>query len=283
LPSLPDWGEEEHRPLDKPLLAPVAVRSWWEGNNRSDWGRPVSYPKGTSQVRLSLVEFLFSSEHMETGVQEIYRASSPWRRLFEQYVTLQTKQGTKNPVSGGDWPGRLMLYTEDARRGRPTALSRETPTRFVITVSGEDVALNRNQLTEAARLASDGLAPQLQYLMLLEAYGARRNSDYRKAIIDAAIALEICLTQSILEEYSRQGITSGEKELDKFRTLGQRLQLLRRVGISIPSKDYEQLVVNPRNDVIHRGVFPDPSLANRVIAEVENLLYLLTPQLHERP
>jgi len=53
--------------------------------------------------------------------------------------------------------------------------------------------------------------------MLLEAYAARKNEDYRKAIIEAATALEICLTARISEEFDTLRISFGEQLLQKFR------------------------------------------------------------------
>jgi hypothetical protein len=118
--------------------------------------------------------------------------------------------------------------------------------------------------------------------LLLEAYHARRNGDYRKAIIEAATALEICLSNCAKRELSTQGISFGAELLRrKFRMLSGRFELVRLLGIALPQKDYDKLIVKPRNEVIHLADFPSNSLSNRVIAEVEELLRLLSPQLHE--
>jgi hypothetical protein len=148
-------------------------------------------------------------------------------------------------------------------------------------MSAVDESLHLEQFREAAQLASKVLQPRLHYRMLLEAYSARRTEDYRKAIIEAATALEICLTMRILDEFNAQGISFGEKLLQKFRMLGGRFELVKLLDISLPDKDYSTLVINPRNEVIHRASFPDKQLANQVIAEVEELLHLFSPQLYE--
>jgi len=66
-----------------------------------------------------------------------------------------------------------------------------------------------------------------------------------------------------------------------FVCLGGRFELVRLLGISLPEKDYEKLVIRPRNDVVHKGAFPDKMLANQVIAEVEKLLRLFSPRVHQ--
>lgn len=148
-------------------------------------------------------------------------------------------------------------------------------------MSGADESLHLEQFKQAAQLSSNFFKPRLHYRMLLESYAARRNEDYRKAIIEAAAALEICLTMRIIEEFNTQNISFGEKLLQKFRMLGGRFELARLLGINLPDKDYVSLVMTPRNEVIHRASFPDKQLANQVITEVEELLHLFSPQLYE--
>lgn len=279
LPSLPEWGKNEQDPLHKPLLGPPPARTWKRGESPINWGRPTSYPAGTSDVELALIEFSLAPEDADASTQEIYAAFELWLRLFERYVTLLTKQHTKNRISGSDGPGCLeLLFEEDSGLKH---ISPSTPTLITIEMGGVDESLHIEQLREAAQLASSGLHPRLQYRMLLEAYSARRNEDYRKAIIEGATALEVCLTARILEEFDTQGISFGEKLLQKFRMLGGRFELIRLIGVSLPEKDYATLVINPRNDVVHRAAFPDKALANQVITEVEELLQLFSPQLHE--
>ena len=78
-----------------------------------------------------------------------------------------------------------------------------------------------------------------------------------------------------------QRISFGDRLLKKFRMLGGRIELLRIMGITLPNKDYEALVVGPRNDVVHKAGFPDERLAHQVICEVEDILRLFSPKIHE--
>ena len=69
--------------------------------------------------------------------------------------------------------------------------------------------------------------------------------------------------------------------LDKFKMLSGRFELIRILGIEIPDKDYNSLIINPRNDVVHRANYPNRQTANLFIKEVEGLIKLFTPQIHE--
>ncbi|MDP3059116.1 MAG: hypothetical protein Q8N36_06625 [bacterium] len=279
IPSLPKWDKNERNPLKKTLLGPPPARTWKRGEDLISWGRPTSYPCGTSAVERVLLEFSLESEEANANIQNIYAAFPSWLRLFEQYVTLLTTQNTNKGISGGDGPGRLEVLFEE--NSGLTHIPCSAPVGISLTIEGPDRLLHLDQLREATSIASSGLRPRLEYQILLEAYRARRNADYRKAIIEGATALEMCLTTRILEEFKTKDISFGKELLNKFRMLGGRFELIKLLGINLPEKDYEKLISTPRNEVVHRGVFPDEALANQVIAEVRELLQLFLPKLHE--
>jgi len=273
LPSLDEWEEDikdsfDH--LNKLLLGPLPARSWKKGEKLIFWGKPVVYPSGESEVECALVEFRSFSDDHESCVQQIYEGFGEWQKLFEKYVTLLTKQNTSCRIISHDGPGRIELLLNEESKLRYISRINRNPIA-TICMTTEDESLHLEQFREAARLSSLGLTPKFEYVLLLESYSARRNEDYRKSIIEAANALEICLTERIMDEFNRQGISFGEKLLQKFRMLGGRFELIRLLGVPLPNKDYETLVNKPRNDVVHRGYFPDQALANQVIAEVEEL------------
>jgi hypothetical protein len=116
--------------------------------------------------------------------------------------------------------------------------------------------------------------------MLLEAYYARENNDYRKVIIDCASALEVCLNERIKIEFVKQGIPFGEKLLKKFRMLSGLFELIVMLGFKLPKKNYDKLIIETRNRVIHCAAIPTEAQANQAITEVRELIQLLTPQIH---
>jgi hypothetical protein len=238
---------------------------------------PWSFPGGDARVEHALMEFQ-TRDNRETSAQQIYGGFHHWLKLFEQYVTLFTTQNTRSNVIGGE-VDRIQLFTDN--HNKLAAIARTGSINISIELSQHDYALHLPHLKEVCRLSSSALAPRLEYRMMLEAYQARRNADYRKAIIEAATALEICLTERALAEFSAQGILFGTQLLKKFRMLSGRFELVQLLGIPLPNKDYKSLVITPRNEVIHRADFPNKELANRVIAEVEELLRLFSPQLNQ--
>ena len=279
LPFLPQWRDKEDDPLHKPLLGPPAARNWKRGDTPIIWGWPCSYPNGDSLVERALLEFNVEPNDCRIRAQRIYRSFSDWLDLFHEYVVLLTRQNTRCRVSGGTGPGDLELLLQDSDGVKH--IGKTDPETISIEMSSEDESLHLKQFEEASHFASLRLRPRLEYRLMLGAYRARRDADYRKALIEAATALEVCLTNRALEEFAKQGISFGKGLLEKFRTLNGRFELLRLLGVSLPSKSYKDLIVDPRNDVIHRADFPSKKLANQVIAEVEELLRLFSPQLHQ--
>ena len=279
LPSLPDWGINEDHPLDRPLLGPGQARTWKQGERLMFWGKPHSYPDGESAVEQALFQFPLEPESFENDAERIYNGFGPWLDLFEKYVILLSTQGRCSRVTVKH-PRANQIHLLHHEESKPGFNHITYPQSVALNIAkGGD--LQREQFEEISRMSSELLPPRLEYILLLEAYTARRNQDYRKAIIEAANALEVSLTNRISEEFKTQGVAFGEKLLEKYRMLGGRFELARIVGIPLPDKDYTKLVMNPRNDVVHKSGFPDEKLARQVILEVEEILLLFSPTIHE--
>ena len=279
LPSLPNWGPEEEYPLHKPLLGPIQARTWKQGNELMFWGEPHSYPGGESAVEQALFEFLLEQDGFDTAAQCIYNGFEPWLDLFEKYVILLSTQGRCSRVTVKN-PRANQIHLLHPEESKPSFKHITYPQSITVNIAtGGD--LQREQFEEISRMSSELLPPRLEYLLLLEAYTARRNQDYRKAIIEASNALEVSLTNRISEEFKIQAVSFGEKLLKKFRMLGGRFELARLLSIPLPLKDYENLIIVPRNDVVHKAGFPDEKLAHQVISEVEEVLRLFSPKIHE--
>ena len=267
--------------VHKPLLGPTAARNWKRGDNLIDWGRPFSFPAGKgANVTRALIEFKALPDDFEAAAQRIYDNVGRWLYLFEQYVALLTEPKTRSRVpSATNHADRIEILADDGHELRH--IQNDKPRGFTIYMSETDESLHLENLKEACRLSSVGVSPRLEYQLMLEAYSARRNADYRKAIIEAATALEVSLTNRALEEFRTLKISFGTGLLKKFRTLNGRLELVRLLSIPFPEKDYKSLIVDPRNYVVHKADFPGERLTDQVIAEVEQLLRLFSPQLHQ--
>lgn len=279
LPSLPNWEVNEKDPLDKLLIGPNPAEKWKRGDDLIFWGKPTSFPDGNAYVNFALLEFSLEHNIIEDASQKIYSLFPSWINLFYKYVMLFTKQHTWNRIYVGDSPHELELLHYD--ENKLDHISCKIQQHIELEISDDDESLHYEQFVEASRLSSKFLNPRLEYQLLLDAFIARRKHDYRKVIIEGASALEVSLTTRIQEEFDSQKINFGKKLLDKFRMLSGRFELARVLGIELPDKDYNTIIVNTRNDVVHRASYPDRKTAELFIKEVESLINLLTPQIYE--
>lgn len=278
-PSLPEWKENEQNPLNKNLVAPEEAKTWKRGDQPLYWGSPQNYPAGDSSVDRALLKIDIPEDDVESAAEKIYENFNAWLGLFEQYVTLFTTQNIRLPVTGGDGPGRIELY--DNREDKIVYIPDKRAIPITLYVCTGKTSLDLRQLKDAISFSSSGFPLRLEYRMLLQAYHARGEGDYRKAIIEAATALEISLTERIKEEFQSQNISFGEALLKKYRMLGGRFELARVLGIPLPDKDYKGLLIEPRNEVIHKADFPTRDMANQVINDVKEILDLFSPIMHQ--
>jgi hypothetical protein len=280
IPSLPEWSKDDKDPLRQKLVSPPEVKTWKSGEHPILWGKPVRYPSGHSQVEKAVLKFDLESENEENTGQKIYEVFPHWLNLFKQYIQLFTTQytmGERNIVI--DQYENLTLFK--SQNDKFEVISNLQYDSLTIEIGGKDTSVHLEHLQEACRLASLLAEPRLEYALLLDAYSAHAVGDYRKAIIESAASLEIGLTSRIIQEFKPRNIDFGEHLLNKYKTLGGRLELAQILKIIQPDPDYRMLIVGKRNSVIHDGVAPDRKTAKAALEKVSTLLNLLSPIIHQ--
>ncbi len=150
-----------------------------------------------------------------------------------------------------------------------------------MTLSSNDTSLKCDQLKLVCKLCSSEKIPSIEYRVLLESYRAFENKDFRKSILEAATAVELSLTKRLMCELESLGINFGDKLLYKFRMLGGRFELSRLLEIELPNNNYKELLIEPRNEVVHKATFPDRRVASEAIRVAEELLKTCSSEISE--
>ncbi len=282
MPLLPEWGKSEKDPLRHKLGAPPEAKGWKSGGYPIHWGQPVEHPSGHSTVEKALLKITIKNTTDEEISQKIYAAFPNWLHLFKQYIQLLTTQYTmgENRIVIDRYKN-LMLFEFPNDKFEHVPNSQHDA--LAIEIGGKDTSIHLIHLQEACRLASLQAEPRLEYALLLEAYSAKAVGDYRKAIIETATALEVGLTNRIIQEFQTLNIFFGEALLNKYQTLGRRLELAQLLKILKPDQETRKLIVEPRNDVIHKGVAPDRKMINAAIEKASSLLHFLSPTVYQTP
>ncbi|EMJ94031.1 hypothetical protein LEP1GSC198_3298 [Leptospira kirschneri str. JB] len=266
-------------PLSKPLKGPQNAENWKRDKKALFWGRPISYPTIKAIVNSMLIEFSsIELTKYDEVAQKIYDHYNDWHDLFNMYITLFTRQDLRSKYYQPPSPTSFAIFRSDEKElVRITHVNSKDNT---ISYAEKGKYLSIEDLKKICHLTSNNINPLMEWKLFLKALDAQRKSNNRMAIIEAANALEFCLTSRIMEEFKNQSINFGEKLLQKFRMLGGRFELLRILSIPIPEKNYESLIIKPRNDVVHRAEFPEDSLVDQVICEVEKILLFYYPDFH---
>ena len=278
-PSLPNWSSNPDNPFDAiQLVAPECAKHWRAGDKLVYWGRPMQYPSGISDMHKALVVFEGNSSEDTFDVGNTLRRTLPkWIEIFSTYVEIYTKQvltEQKIDYSGHDLVDIRYFDTNNRLSQAYDDFSYLSDRNFS---TYKFCPLSTEHLKSIMELSSSAKAPPLEYRILLEAYRAISYGDYRKAVIEAASAVEIALTNSIRDEFSKQGINFGDALLKKYRTLGGRFELMKILRIEVANNDYKALLIEPRNQVVHRGKTPDPDTTEKVVFFSEELLTRYSP------
>ena len=282
MPSIPEWSKNEKDPLRQKLISPPEVKTWKSGDNPIFWGSPVEYPSGRSQVEKALLKFDLKSKNEENTNQKIYKAFPHWFNLFKQYIQLFTTQYTmgERSIVIDQYENLTLFESQNGKFKRIPNLQHDSLT---IEIGGKDTSVHLEHFQEACRLASLLAEPRLEYALLLDAYSAQAVGDYRKAIIESATSLEVGLTSRIVQEFQPRNIDFGEHLLNKYKTLGGRLELAQILKIIQPDPDYRSLIVENRNSVIHKGVVPERKTVKAALEKVSALLNDLSPTIYQKP
>jgi len=286
-PFLPEWNHElikkevtKARPWRKPLVGPVEARKWVRGDEQIYWGAPISYPVGTSEVKSALLKFLVKNSKVKEVAEDIHKDFSRWFKTFDDYTRLLTKQRTSSGFESLARAGSIELLKDDGKELVPIPAPL-TSMGTIYIQRGRDMSLHLHHLEQCCSLASSRFPPRLEYQLLLKTYDANRNNDYRNAIIEGAVALEVALTNRIQDELESQEIHFGDDLLKRFRMLSGRFELARLIGVDFPDKDYKSLILEPRNNVVHRASFPTKAETYTYIREIELLFKLLSPKIED--
>ncbi|MBU2522885.1 MAG: hypothetical protein KKE23_01180 [Nanoarchaeota archaeon] len=282
LPSLPKWAENEKDPLSKELIAPEITASWKRGEKQLYWGSPLIYPSGESRVYSLLLLFEIEEALQEQIITNLYNGYPVWIELFKVYTELFTQQKSKKRfyIKNADPEDRLELYYQDDSKIKMCHYNNKGIS--VNLVSRENIYLKHEQIKSICELCSEVKKPKIEYRILLKAYEALRVDDYRQTILECATAVELTITNRIKKEFDSLNIKFGEKLFKKYRMLGGRFELVNLLEIPLPNYDYKELLIEPRNNIIHGGFFPDLQLTNYVIKITEELLGMFSPEISER-
>lgn len=121
-----------------------------------------------------------------------------------------------------------------------------------------------------------------EYQMYISAVIAKRQGNTRYSVMEATTATELCVTNKIVEKCSELGI-DGKGLCDSFyRSLGNRFDLLKYLGIEMATKDPSAEIVKPRNQLFHnKKLVSTNEECSKVLSAAKQYLDRYMPSLYE--
>ncbi len=262
----PGWPKTKD-PLREFLLAPPAARTWRRGPELMFWGHPYCSPAGHSGVTCALMSFELDKAQLAASTAHIRDDAERWRTSFEDYMSILTTQPRRE--TGRDLSRLDVFWWEGTKQARPTS----KPVVLRGHSSGRDLSVD--DVESICRWCSSKIPPAIEWRLILDARRALVGNDYRKVIIESASSVEITLTDAIQRKFDSMGITFGRGLFENFRTLNGRIELAKLVGLPISESDLKDCLVKPRNQVAHRGAFPDEATAVKSLEISERIAHAL--------
>ena len=276
LPASPEKLEGLNDPLREPLVPPIEATTWKHGDHPMFWGLRFAnkYPSGDPNIHRALFIFEIRKEDRYQTCSRIHDALTDWQRKFYDLLDLLSRRCLEGPAG--------LVIPHDLKNINLFTLppNQNSFERFVPQSSGtvidfsnwKPITPNVKHFRDACSLASsDGFVIPIAHQFQLSAHRAFQNEDYRKSIIETAVATEIAPTELTEQRLAEDGISYSKAILGKFKMLSGRMSLAHAMGIALPQALKDHLV-NPRNLVAHQGHKPYPDEALRAIDVTDELL-----------
>ena len=248
-----------------PLLPPNNAKNYRRGDEFLFWGCPLDAPDFNSVVQMITLEHNCPDDNVLENAQLLYKNMRKWENDLFKYCYLCTKEYLA--INQNTTQGSLLDILSDGKH-IPTS----QPIRLTGHIRSRDSFATKDVISDAINFASNEKDLFLEYQMLLSSYIAIQKNKKRQAIIDGSAAVELCLVK-VITEYCEKKYIEPKILLDKYRTLGDRFALVKKIDKSLPTLNYDQLIISPRNDVAHiRQVDISINTIRKFISTVEKVL-----------
>jgi hypothetical protein len=243
------------------------LRSW----NRARDGSPVPVTICIRRVRILVSVDPAEAADSNLGPQ-LDDALSPWWDALSSWVEVVTGQDLAN--LGDRRPKQPQTFHLWA--GNPDGTMRPLSMLFHGTIHPQVNALTAHRLRGCLAAVARGQAPPPERLHLADARSLHNDGQWRRAVIDAATAAEVAITSWLDNRLSSAEPEVKAALLDTPLTLGRLHRLYTQLGGALP-RNFDELVVKPRNNAAHRGMSLDQAESAAAIETTSALLDATTP------
>jgi len=281
-------GSDQRPSLDAPSVRGVRQVVEWNRtpDQRIDWGRAWQWnPQnrtGCAGVDHALLRIATSdvSENALLSIAKVVEGSlDVWYETVTDWLEVLTWQDLDHRHRLRNVHSRSCCGTAGwlaaIGKGRYRTAFFNPP--ISVVVGDRDASATPAQWRWAIRAANGARSVPSDHLLIRDARNAARRADVRRAVLDAATAVEISLAHFL------DGRLAGANEpfvvqrlLRQNRELGARTRVAADAGFVLPDSVQPDLI-DVRNRVIHANDVPSPAAARRAVEIARTVVYLQTP------
>ena len=280
VPSIPDDYNPEKEPdiQNGDLVVPCNL---FKG--QVNWGTINAWHSG-----------LFSVHHLlcyisgtEADIHEVYAEFPRWKEKLNNLLLINTgnyllpKQEIPALLRGGGFYDGLQIF--EAAKGKPLQSVRNSRTTEPIKIRFVESreAYTIQMAEDLFAFAGDKKEIALAYELLITAYRAMEQNDFRSAVVLGGTALEQAILKRMRREYPSNKKFKSAKNNSNHCTLNGRFKWLAEKKITIPITDYKKTIIDVRNDAAHDGICPTHAETKLCLENCKVLIETYNPDVLE--
>lgn len=248
----------------------------------SPWGYPTSWVSAPEATAIAVTQILVSFESVDAAdrtqlLERSMTALPLWFALLKDWCEVLTGQDLD------DVAPRRRVQLEGEGWACWHADAPLTIDHRVIFDLDYGEPLGKSRWDRLLVLVGTGTEPVVEHVLLRDARAAHVRGQYRRAVVDAATALEVSLHRVLLEMHrsSPSALSSELLRVAERWTLGNLVESLAKMGRLPPSVTGN--LVKLRNEVIHKRA-KEPTEAESAVmliaaADSVSLASLIDPEL----
>lgn len=261
--------------VGNPLLAPDIVRDLGGSDNKRKWGYICSFPNKDVYISQLALSFECAEAQVNENAQILYGAIDKWETAFLRYCILSRGYFSCSEIKAVKNTFLELFGTS----GYIPAVRTIKLSGFLVEHSS---CMPPTLIEDAIAFASSGKDLLLEYQMMLAAYEAKAHGRNRQAIIDACSAIELCFVNKITA-YCKAHNIPPDILLGKYRSLGERLALIKKIDKSFCTEGIKENVIHARNNVAHNNnIFPSNEETVTLLKAVDSYLRTYYSDFYEK-
>lgn len=251
-------------------------------HSHDSWGRlkgynSVEYKADSCCADVFQVYIECESSNSDGASADIFASLDEWRTLLEKNIYLEMKCVTNNLMPSTHLRNGIELFciTPVAKKYDPCS-----STTIAAIIFEAETALTQEALVRLFEQVRCGLKVKLEYELLIQAYEERSKGNYRYSLVQALSAVEVCVGNRITMVCTEKNIDA--KRLIGKKSLGDKFEIVRALGIDWPTSNPNEEITKYRNDLFHMRLLSlTVQELNQIISKIEIYLRAYSPTYFE--